>query len=305
MENDPPLWVCTRWKVISMREDSGKRAGCDVPRALTIAGSDSGGGAGIQADLKTMTAFGVYGMTAITAITAQNTLGVQGVRVLDADFVVEQIRSVVSDIGVDAVKCGMLSDATIVRSVADAVEDFRLGNLVVDPVMVAKSGDTLLDASAIATLRDYLIPRARIITPNLSEAAVLLGDAPGSIDTLEEMKRAARSLHRLGSEWVVVKGGHLAGDAIDVAYDGSDFLFLRAPRVDTRNTHGTGCTYSAAIVSGLARGWEVSRALKNAKDFISRAIRNALPLGAGHGPTNHFCDAMSNHIDNSGEGEHT
>ncbi|MFP4200167.1 MAG: bifunctional hydroxymethylpyrimidine kinase/phosphomethylpyrimidine kinase [Clostridia bacterium] len=274
-----------------------------VPRALTIAGSDSGGGAGIQADLKTMSALGVYGMTAITAVTAQNTLGVQRVRILDADFVVDQIRSVVCDIGVDAVKCGMLANAAIVRSVADAAERFDLPNLVVDPVMVAKGGDALLDEDAVDTLRDHLIPRARVITPNLSEAAVLLGHAPGDIDTHEEMKSAARSLHRLGPEWVVVKGGHLSGDAVDVAYDGNEFLLLGARRVDTRNTHGTGCTYSAAIACGLARGWDVPRALQGAKEFISWAIENALPLGRGHGPTNHFYHLADHDEDRSGEGE--
>jgi hydroxymethylpyrimidine/phosphomethylpyrimidine kinase len=263
-------------------------AGNQVPRALTIAGSDSSGGAGIEADLKTMTAMGVYGMVALTAVTAQNTVGVQGVVVLEAEFVSRQIRSAVCDIGVDAVKCGMLADESIVRAVSATLGDLGVRNLVVDPVMIAKSGDALLEPGAMSAVREELIPLATVVTPNLHEAAALLDLQPGSIQTVEQMKEAARCLHRLGPNWVVVKGGHLAGEAVDVGFDGAEFVELRSLRIDTPNTHGTGCTYSSAIACGLARGLDVRRALAEAKEFITWAIANSLPLGQGHGPTNHF-----------------
>jgi len=259
-----------------------------MPRALTIAGSDSGGGAGIEADLKTMTALGVYGTAALTAVTAQNTVGVQGVVVLEPEFVVEQIRSVVTDIGTDAAKCGMLANSMIIVAVADAIHEFAIPNVVVDPVMVAKSGDALLEAQAMSALRERLVPLATVITPNLPEAEALLDWERGTIRNIEQMEKAARLLHQLGPEWVVVKGGHLVGDAVDVAWNGDEFRYLDGRRIDTPNTHGTGCTYSSAIASGLARGLEVDVALRKAKEFITWAIAHALPLGAGHGPTNHF-----------------
>jgi len=259
-----------------------------IPRALTVAGSDSSGGAGIEADLKTMTALGVYGMAALTAVTAQNTVGVQGAVVLAPEFVAKQIRSVVTDIGVDAAKCGMLANEGIIRVVAGMIRELRIPNVVVDPVMMAKSGDPLLEPEALSALREELIPLATVITPNLYDAEVLLGEDRGAIGTVEQMKEAARRLHRLGPRWVVVKGGHLAGDAVDIACDGHDFLELREQRLDTRDTHGTGCTYSSALASGLAHGLEVSRAIREAKEFITWAITHSLRLGAGHGPTNHF-----------------
>lgn len=256
-------------------------------RALTIAGSDSGGGAGIQADLKTFAALGVYGMSALTAITAQNTVGVQGVFELPADFVGLQIDSVVTDIGVDAVKTGMLANAEIIAVVAAKVREHDLPNLVVDPVMVAKSGDALLREDARETLVRELIPLAKVLTPNLHEARALSGI---EIESLEEMREAARAIHELGAQNVVVKGGHLpgSGESVDILYDGRDFIEFTAPRIETRNTHGTGCTFASAIAAELAKGKSVPEAVRAAKEFITMALRHSLPLGRGHGPTNHF-----------------
>ncbi|MCX7682580.1 MAG: bifunctional hydroxymethylpyrimidine kinase/phosphomethylpyrimidine kinase [Anaerolineae bacterium] len=257
-----------------------------LPRCLTIAGSDSGGGAGIQADLKTFAALGVYGMSALTAITAQNTLGVQGVYELPADFVGLQIDSVVSDIGVDAVKTGMLANADIIAVVAAKVREHALPNLVVDPVMVARSGDPLLRADAREALIGLLLPLAVVVTPNLHEARVLTGM---ELTTLEDMERAAAAIHRMGPRYVVVKGGHLtAGESIDVLYDGEHVVHLSSPRVETKNTHGTGCTFASAIAAGLAKGLEVAEAVRQAKEYITLALRYSLDLGRGHGPTHHF-----------------
>jgi len=256
-------------------------------RALTIAGSDSGGGAGIQADLKTFAALGVYGMSALTAITAQNTVGVQGVFELPADFVGLQIDSVVTDIGVDAVKTGMLANTEIIAMVAAKVREHNLPNLVVDPVMVAKSGDPLLREDAYQALVRELIPLAKVLTPNLHEARALTGLEIGS---LEQMREAARAIHELGAQNVVVKGGHLPGsdESVDILYDGHDFIEFTAPRVETRNTHGTGCTFASAIAAELAKGKSVTEAVRAAKEFITMALQHSLTLGHGHGPTNHF-----------------
>ena len=256
-------------------------------RALTIAGSDSGGGAGIQADLKTFAALGVYGMSALTAITAQNTVGVQGVFELPADFVGLQIDSVVTDIGVDAVKTGMLANTEIIAMVATKVREHNLPNLVVDPVMVAKSGDPLLREDAYQALVRELIPLAKVLTPNLHEARALTGLEIGS---LEQMREAARAIHELGAQNVVVKGGHLPGsdESVDILYDGHDFIEFTAPRVETRNTHGTGCTFASAIAAELAKGKSVTEAVRAAKEFITMALQHSLTLGHGHGPTNHF-----------------
>jgi hydroxymethylpyrimidine/phosphomethylpyrimidine kinase len=255
-------------------------------RALTIAGSDSGGGAGIQADLKTFMAFGVYGMSAVTALTAQNTVGVQGIFEVSSAFVRMQIESVMTDIGADAAKTGMLGNAAIVRTVAEAVREFRIPNLVVDPVMVAKGGDSLLAPDARQALRTELVPLAAVITPNLPEAEALLGRR---IEDLEAMRKAARELRSLGCEWVVLKGGHLDGEpeAIDLLTDGRKLIPLHAPRLPTRNTHGTGCTFASAIAAGLARGRAVPDAVNTAKEYVTAAIRGAVALGRGHGPTDH------------------
>lgn len=257
-----------------------------LPRALTIAGSDSGGGAGIQADLKTFHAFGVYGMSVLTAVTAQNTVGVQGVETLTPEFVVRQFESVVADIGVDALKTGMLATAAIVAAVAGAIAGARLANLVVDPVMVAKSGDHLLTEAAVDAVRTRLLPLALVVTPNLPEAETLVG---GPIRTEAEMAAAARRLHALGPRWVVVKGGHAAGDTVtDLLFDGESFQRLTTPRLATPHTHGTGCTFAAAMTACIARGRSVPEAFAAAKRYTHAAIAAAPALGHGHGPLNHM-----------------
>ena len=256
-----------------------------LPTALTIAGSDSGGGAGIQADLKTFTAFGVYGMTVITSVTAQNTMGVLAIHDLPAPFVSRQLEAVLSDLPVDAAKTGMLSNAGIIRAVAEQLRGRIVKHLVVDPVMVAKSGHLLLQKEALTALRDMLFPLATVITPNIPEAEVITGL---KIIHPDGMRRAAEKIRDLGPPHVLIKGGHLEGRAVDIFYDGKEFTELPADRIRTRQTHGTGCTLSAAIAAVLARGLAVSEAVLAAKDFITRAIRSAPGLGHGHGPLNHF-----------------
>ena len=259
--------------------------------ALTIAGSDSGGGAGIQADLKTFAALGVFGTSALTALTAQNTRGVTGVLPVPPDFVVAQVEAVLDDLPVRAVKTGMLGTAAVVHAVADLAAAGRLPHLVVDPVMVASSGSRLLDADAERTYVQALLPHADVLTPNLAEAQVLLAS---TISTLAEQREAARALAALGPRVVVVKGGHAVADAlddaVDVVWDGQSMTELRAARVDTRNDHGTGCTFAAAVAAGLAQGRDVGEALQGAKGFVARAVRGGAPwrLGAGHGPVDHF-----------------
>lgn len=256
-----------------------------IARALTIAGSDSGGGAGIQADLKTFTALGVYGMSALTAITAQNTLGVHGIYNLPLEAIEKQIDAVVTDIGVDAAKTGMLSQVPIIELVAAKIAQYKIPNLVVDPVMVAKGGARLLEESAQTALTQKLLPLAQVVTPNLPEAEVLTGM---EIRTVDDMKEAAKHIREFGPRTVVIKGGHLKGDATDIVYDGEDFRQLFSPRIETRHTHGTGCTFSAAVASELAKGGNVFEAVSVAKEFITCAISDSLELGAGHGPTNHW-----------------
>ena len=253
-----------------------------LPVALTIAGSDSGGGAGIQADLKTFAALGVHGTSAITAITAQNTTGVTDILELPASLIHAQIAAVVDDIGVQAAKTGMLSSAAIIATVADAVDHYSIRNLVVDPVMVAKSGAKLLRDDAVTALRERLIPLAAVITPNLPEAQVLLDR---EIRSLDERRRAARDLVAMGARIAIVKGGH-ADDVTDVFFDGSQLVELQAERIDTPNTHGSGCVFSAAITAWLARGADPLAAVREAKAFITQAIANSLQLGHGHGPVN-------------------
>jgi hydroxymethylpyrimidine/phosphomethylpyrimidine kinase len=261
------------------------------PVALTIAGSDSGGGAGIQADLKTFAALGVFGTSAITALTAQNTIGVRGVHTTPADFVVAQIEAVLADLPVAAVKTGMLATAETVAAVAKLAAAGRLPNLVVDPVMVASSGDRLLEPAAERLYVEALMPHAMLLTPNLREAEVLLG---ASIGTVDEQHEAARALGALGPQTVVVKGGHpvsdAPGDAVDVVYDGASTYELRAPRTETANNHGTGCTFAAAMTARLASGDDVGSAIEIAKVYVTRAVGGgaAWRLGAGHGPLDHF-----------------
>jgi hydroxymethylpyrimidine/phosphomethylpyrimidine kinase len=251
---------------------------------MTIAGSDSGGGAGIQADLKTFQALGVYGASTLTAITAQNTVGVTAVHEVPVEIVAAQIDAVAEDIGVDAAKTGMLSSADIIATVAERIRHWRLERLVVDPVMVAKSGDRLLREDAVEALVSKLLPLAMVLTPNLPEAEVLVGHP---LETDEEIREAARRIVDLGPRSVVMKGGHRPGAAVDLLFDGRDFTKLESERFDTRNTHGTGCTLSAAIAAGLARGASISDAVADAKRYVSEAIRRSQPLGAGHGPVAH------------------
>ena len=256
----------------------------EVARALSIAGSDSGGGAGIQADLKTFSALGVYGMTAITAVTVQNTLGVSTYQEVDAAIVGDQIRAVAGDIGVDAAKTGMLASAAIVRATAAAIRETDLPNLVVDPVFVSKHGDPLLQEDAITAMRDELLPLAVLITPNLPETSGLLGR---TVELRDEMEPAARDLLDLGATAVLVKGGHLPGEvAADLLMDADGSRWLEARRIDTPHTHGTGCTLSAAITAELARGASLVDAVERGKAFVTRAIEHGLALGSGVGPTN-------------------
>jgi hydroxymethylpyrimidine/phosphomethylpyrimidine kinase len=257
------------------------------PTALTIAGSDSSGGAGIQADLKTFHHFGVYGASALTLVTAQNTQGVRRVELLPASLVAAQIDAVAEDIPLRAVKTGALGSAAITEAVAAAVARHGLAPLVVDPVMVAKGGDALLDADAVDALRRALVPRAALVTPNLPEAAALLGG--GAIESECDMQEAARALCALGAGAALVKGGHASGaDVLDVFCDRHQCVTLRAPRIDTPHTHGTGCTYSAAIAARLAFGDALEPAVRAAKAFLARAIATAPGLGRGHGPVNHW-----------------
>ena len=256
-----------------------------IPKALTIAGSDSGGGAGIQADLKTFSALRVFGMSVITAVTAQNSLGVQGVENLPPAFVARQLRSVLEDFGADAAKCGMLSTAPIIEAVATELERHRIEKLVVDPVMVAKSGDQLLQPEARAALADRILPLALLVTPNLPEAEVLAGMR---VAEPEDMEEAARRIHVMGPRYVLVKGGHLKGDATDLLWNGRDFTRFSTARIDSQNTHGTGCTFSAAIAAGLARGQALGDAIRAAKAYVTRAIREGFQAGRGVGQLRHF-----------------
>lgn len=255
-----------------------------LPIALTIAGSDSGGGAGIQGDLKVFFALGCHGTSAITALTAQNTVAVTGIHEVPEDFVVRQIDAIASDVGVDAAKTGMLASSGIVDAVATAIEANGITNVVVDPVFVSKHRDKLLADDAIHGLKTRLFPVASVITPNLFEAGGLLGREVG---TLAEMKRAAEDLHAFGPATVLVKGGHLPGErAVDIFFDGDAMTELDAPRFDTEDTHGTGCAISAAITARLAHGDDLLDAVRSAKRFVTGAIERSLRLGRGYGPVN-------------------
>jgi len=256
-----------------------------IPRALTIAGSDSGGGAGIQADLKTFSAFRVFGMSVITAVTAQNSLGVQGVENLPPGFVAQQLDSVLDDFGADAAKCGMLSTAPIIEAVAEVLRERPIANLVVDPVMVAKSGDPLLRPDARHALVERILPLALVVTPNLPEAGALAGFP---VTDRESMEEAARRIADLGPRHVLVKGGHLKGDPLDLLWDGHVFREFRGERIDSTNTHGTGCTLSAAMAAGLALGQPLTDAIARAKAYVARAILEGFQVGRGVGQLRHF-----------------
>jgi hydroxymethylpyrimidine/phosphomethylpyrimidine kinase len=258
--------------------------------ALTIAGSDSSGGAGIQADLKTFAAFGVYGTSAITAITAQNTVGITSAMPLSADLVAAQIEAVAGDIAIHATKIGMLATSAIVEAVAAALEDLDLPLVVVDPVLVSKSGVRLLDNDGVQALCVELLPRAFVVTPNLPEAEVLSGRRIASPGGARE---AARRIHGLGPRAVIVTGGHGTGDEIvDLLFDGRTFNEFRTPRINTPNTHGTGCTFASAVTAGLALGTPLADAAAGAQQYVAGAIRHAVPIGHGHGPLNHFWRAI-------------
>lgn len=256
-----------------------------IAKALTIAGSDSGAGAGIQADLKTFAAFGVYGTSVITAITAQNTVRVTRVLDLPPDLVAAQIDAVIQDIGADGLKTGMLANAAIIEVVAEKIKEHRLEKVVVDPVMVAKSGDLLLRRDAIEALRSRLVPLAATVTPNLPEARELTGLR---VSTQKEIEEAARRIVGMGASSVVIKGGHRRGPATDLFYDGKKFRALRAARIRTPHTHGTGCTFSAAIAASLAKGKGMEQAVVEAKKYVSQAIRKGFTIGSGHSPVHHF-----------------
>jgi hydroxymethylpyrimidine/phosphomethylpyrimidine kinase len=257
-----------------------------IPRTLSIAGSDSGGGAGIQADLKTMQELGAFGMTVITALTAQDTLGVHGIHEVPADFVTAQLDAVAGDIGVDAAKTGMLASAAIVVAVAQGVRKHGIDRLVVDPVAASKHGDPLLRPDAVDALRTELLPLAELVTPNLGEVKVLTGVEVGGVG---DLRRAAEAVKALGPRWVLVKGGHLPGNeaAVDLLFDGDTAIEITSERLDTRDTHGTGDTLASAIAVARARGLDVVDAVRSGKDYVTGAIRHGLRLGAGIGPVDH------------------
>lgn len=261
-----------------------------VIKALTIAGSDSGGGAGIQADLKTFQELDVFGMSAITAVTAQNTLGVQGVHSLPARFVVEQIDSIFTDLRPDAVKTGMLFSSEIIEAAAERISRYHMDKLVIDPVMIAKGGTSLLKSEAVEALITHLLPLALVVTPNIPEAEVMTGM---EIRTFADRKEAARRLHELGAANVVIKGGHdtVNDNITDILYDGISFTELSGRRVDTVHSHGTGCTFAAALTAQLAKGTDMIEATIIAREFVQAALIDTLGIGDGHGPTNHWAYA--------------
>ena len=258
-------------------------------RVLVIAGSDSGGGAGIQADIKSVTALGGFAATAVTALTAQNTLGVHHVFPVETGFIQSQMRVVLDDIGADSLKTGMLHNSEVIEAVSVVLENEATGiPLVVDPVMVAKSGASLLGSDAVATLRDRLLPLATIITPNIPEAEEILSQKTGAIKTVDDMKAAAEALKIMGAAAVLVKGGHMEGDALsDVLLDDDEFYVFETQRIDTPHTHGTGCTLASSIATGIAQGLALPSAVNRAQAYVLAAIKGAPGLGAGHGPIDH------------------
>ena len=259
--------------------------------ALTIAGSDSGGGAGIQADLKAFSALGVFGMSVITAVTAQNTVEVRSVQNIETSMIKDQIEAVFDDIRVDAVKIGMLSSPKTVDIVANTLANYKPRFIVLDPVMVSKAGHHLLQEEAIFALKEKMIPLSTIVTPNIPEAEVLTNS---QISTEEDMRNACVAIMSLGAKTVLLKGGHLSGDPNDLFYDGTDFLWIKGRRIHTKNTHGTGCTLSSAIAAYLAKGDSLVEAVESAKKYITTAIAHSIDLGHGHGPTNHFYELYEN-----------
>lgn len=262
-----------------------------MKKALTIAGSDCSGGAGIQADLKTFAAHGVYGMSVIVSVVAENTLHVLGSQNIAPEMIEKQIDAVLSDIGADAVKIGMLPDSACMEAVARRLREYRPRNVVTDPVMAAKDGCALMHPGALDTLIRDILPLTDLLTPNIPEAETITGTG---ISSPADMERAARQIAALGPKAVLVKGGHSAGDAVDVLFDGREFRYYRAERIPTKNTHGTGCTYSSAIASDLALGFALPEAVARAKEYVTTAIRHSLAIGKGCGPTHHFYDLYRN-----------
>ena len=260
-----------------------------IKKVLTIAGSDSGGGAGIQADIKTFAAFGVYGMSVVTAVTAQNTVGVNGIQEIPADFVGLQFESILSDIGVDGIKTGMLQSTEIVMTVSQKLKHSKVSHIVIDPVMVSTSGHALLEPQAVDVMKQSLVPLADLVTPNIPEAELL---SAISIHSMDDMKLVAKEIYQLGCRSVLIKGGHGTGQAIDLLYDGQQFIKYTTERIQTKNTHGTGCTFSAAILANLVKGKNLNDSIAISKKYITAAILGGLPIGKGYGPLNHFA-----HID--------
>ena len=271
-----------------------------MKKVLTIAGSDCSGGAGIQADLKTFSAHGVFGMSVIVSVVAENTSRVIDYQDISTDIIIKQIDAVFEDIEVDAVKIGMLSCAENMLAVAAKLKEYKPKNIVIDPVMYAKSGDALMDPDAIDTMITEVIPLADLLTPNIPEAEKITGI---SIQNTSDMEEAAKLIHKMGCKNVLVKGGHALGDAVDVLYDGNEFYYYSTQRIDTKNTHGTGCTYSSSIASNLALGLPIAEALKESKEYITTAIKHSLAIGKGHGPTNHFYSLYLNGLMRGAENE--
>lgn len=256
-----------------------------MKKLLTIAGSDSCGGAGIQADLKTFSAHQVFGMSVITAVTAQNTQGVFAVQDISPEIIQKQIEVIFDDITVDAIKVGMVSRTETIKIIAETLSKYPIDNLVIDPVMVSKSGFHLLQPEAKEALIKYLLPMATVATPNLPEAEVITGL---SISTVDDMHKAVQLIYNMGPKYVLIKGGHLEGEAIDILYDGNDFNYFNSPRIATKNTHGTGCTLSSAIAANLGKGFSITEAIAMAKNYITKAIENSFSIGKGVGPVHHF-----------------
>ena len=268
-----------------------------MKKILSIAGSDCSGGAGIQADLKTFSAHGLFGMSVIVSVVAENTSRVIDIQNISPDMIRKQIDAIFEDIGTDAVKIGMLSGEESMRAVAEKLSEYKAQNVVADPVMYAKNGCPLMDPDSVGALIDIIIPAADLLTPNIPEAERIAGI---TIENTEDMKKAAAKIHKMGSRNVLVKGGHLEKEALDILYDGKDYYYFNSERINTKNTHGTGCTYSSAIASNLALGMGLENAVRKAKIYVTTAIRHSLYIGKGHGPTNHFYSLYKNGLENGG-----
>ena len=265
-----------------------------MKKILSIAGSDCSGGAGIQADLKTFSAHGLFGMSVIVSVVAENTSRVIDIQDITPDMVKKQIDAVYEDIGTDAVKIGMLSGEGCMKAVAEKLLEYKAGNIVADPVMYAKNGCPLMEPDSVGASIDIIIPLAGLLTPNIPEAERISGM---KIENVENMKEAAVKINKMGSKNVLVKGGHLVGEALDILYDGKDFYYYNAERINTKNTHGTGCTYSSAIASNLALGMNLENSVKKAKEYVTTAIKHSLNIGKGYGPTNHFYSLYKNGLE--------